>query len=54
MPLLGQSKSSVSALELKCHMGVHYKTAWPMKHKLMRAMSVREESRQLDAYYSLG
>lgn len=48
MHLLSQSKNSVSALELKRHLGVRYKTAWLMKHKLMQVMSVREESRQLD------
>ena len=48
MHLLGQSKNSVSALELKRHLGVRYKTAWLMKHKLMQVMSVREESRQLE------
>lgn len=48
MHLLSQSKNSVSALELKRHVGVRYKTAWLMKHKLMQVMSVREESRQLD------
>lgn len=48
MHLLSQSKNSVSALELKRHLGVRYKTAWLMKHKLMQVMSVREESRQLN------
>lgn len=32
--VLSQSKNSVSALELKRHLGVRYKTAWLMKHKL--------------------
>lgn len=41
MHLLSQSKNSVSALELKRHLGVRYKTAWLMKHKLMQVMSVR-------------
>lgn len=48
MHLLSQSKNSVSALELKRHVGVRYKTAWLMKHKLMQVMSVREGPRQLD------
>lgn len=47
MHLLSQSKNSISALELKRHLGVRYKTAWLMKHKLMQVMTVREESRQL-------
>lgn len=48
MHLLSQAKNNVSALELKRHLGVRYKTAWLLKHKLMQVMSVREESRQLD------
>ena len=48
MHLLSQSKNSISALELKRHLGVRYKTAWLLKHKLMQVMTVREESRQLD------
>lgn len=45
MHLLTQTKNNVSALELKRHLGVCYKTAWLMKHKLMRQ---REDSRVLD------
>ncbi|MDP1786385.1 IS1595 family transposase [Nitrosomonas sp.] len=48
MHLLSQSKNSISALELKRHLGVRYKTAWLLKHKLMQVMMVREESRRLD------
>jgi ribosomal protein L37AE/L43A len=48
MHLLTQSKNNVSALELKRHLGVCYKSAWLMKHKLMEVMRVREDSRQLD------
>lgn len=48
MHLLSQSKNSISALELKRHLGVRYKTAWLLKHKLMQVMTLREESRQLD------
>ena len=47
MHLLTQSKNNVSALELKRHLGVCYKTAWLLKHKVMEVMRVREESRQL-------
>ena len=49
MHLLTQSKNNVAALELKRHLGVCYKTAWLIKHKLMEVMRVREEGRQLDA-----
>ena len=48
MHLLTQAKNNVSALELKRHLGVRYKTAWLLKHKLMQVMSEREELRQLD------
>ena len=48
MHLLTQSKNNVSALELKRHLGVCYKTAWLMKHKLMEVMRLREDSRVLD------
>ena len=48
MHLLTQAKNNVSALELKRHLGVRYKTAWLMKHKLLQVMVEREDSRQLD------
>ena len=46
MHLLTQSKNNVAALELQRHLGVCYKTAWLMKHKLMEVMREREDSRQ--------
>jgi len=48
MHLLTQAKNNVAALELKRHLGVCYKTAWLMKHKLMEVMRVREDTRELD------
>ena len=48
MHLLTQSKNNVAALELMRHLGVCYKTAWLIKHKLMEVMRLREEDRQLD------
>jgi hypothetical protein len=48
MHLLTQSKNNVSALELMRHLGVCYKSALLMKHKLMEVMRLREDSRQLD------
>jgi hypothetical protein len=48
MHLLTQAKNNVLALELKRHLGVCYKTAWLMKHKLMEVMRQREDSRVLD------
>ena len=48
MHLLTQSKNKVAALELMRHLGVCYKTAWLMKHKLMEVMRESEDSRQLE------
>ena len=36
--ILSQSKTGVSALELKRQLGVNYDTAWKLKHKLLQAM----------------
>lgn len=47
MHLMTQSKNNVSALELKRHLGVRYKAAWLMKHKLLQVMTEREDSRVL-------
>ena len=43
MYLLTQNKNAISALALKRQLGVSYKTAWLMKHKLMQAMAQRDE-----------
>lgn len=48
MQLLTQSKNNVSALELMRQLGVSYRTAWLIKHKVMEAMRVREGGRELD------
>jgi ribosomal protein L37AE/L43A len=47
MHLMTQSKNNVSALELKRHLGVRYKAAWLMKHKLLQVMTEREDCRVL-------
>lgn len=44
MYLMTQNKNAVSALALKRQLGVSYKTAWTLKHKLMQAMQLRDES----------
>ena len=44
MHLLTQGKHSVSALELKRQLGVHYETAWNMKQKILQVMLEREEA----------
>jgi len=41
--LLSQAKTGLSALALKRHLGVSYRTAWALQHKLMQAMTEREE-----------
>lgn len=45
--LLTSAKTNLSALELKRQLGVCYRTAWRVKHKVMLAMTEREESRKL-------
>jgi hypothetical protein len=47
MYFMTQSKTNISALSLKRHIGVSYPTAWLVKHKLMQAMAEREDNRQL-------
>ncbi len=47
MQLLTQSKNNVSALELKRQLGVCYRTAWLVKHKLLEAMGLAESERLL-------
>jgi ISXO2-like transposase domain/Transposase zinc-ribbon domain len=47
MHLLTQAKNSVSALELMRHLGVSYRTAQLLKHKLMQVMYLREQPRRL-------
>ena len=38
MHLLSQTKTGLSAMELKRQLGVKYDTAWMLKHKLLQAM----------------
>lgn len=45
--LVTQNKNCVSALSLKRHLGVSYRSAWRIKHKLLQAMAEREDTRQL-------
>jgi hypothetical protein len=45
--LLTQSKNNVSALELTRTLGICYRSAWRMKHKLTQVMSEREDRRVL-------
>ena len=47
MQLLSQAKNNVAALELRRQLGVSYPTAWLLKHKIMEAMRLHEQDRQL-------
>jgi ribosomal protein L37AE/L43A len=47
MYLLGQSKNGIAVLELRRHLGVCYRSAWRLKHKLMQAMTQDEADRRL-------
>ena len=48
--LLTATKTNLAALELMRHLGVNYKTAWRVKHKIMQAMAEREEPRRLNGF----
>ncbi len=45
--LLTQRKKSTSALQLSREIGVHYDTAWKLKHKLMQVMMEHQNSDKL-------
>ncbi len=47
MFFITQSKSNISPLSLKRHLGVSYDTAWLLKHKLMAVMAEAEAGRKL-------
>ncbi len=51
--LLTATKTNLAALELKRHLGVNYKAAWRIKHKIMQAMSEREQARKLSGFVQL-
>ena len=51
--LLTSTKTNLSALELMRHLGVNWKTAWRLKHKVMQAMAAREADRQLDGFVQI-
>lgn len=51
--LLSAAKTNLSALELKRHLGVCYRTAWRAKQKIMQAMAAREETRRLKGFVQI-
>lgn len=50
---LTSTKNNVAALELMRQLGVCYRTAWRLKHKILQAMTEREETRQLAGFVQL-
>ena len=50
---LSQTKSNVSGLQLKRHLGVCYRTAWRMKHKIMEIMTDREKDTVLSGWVEI-
>ncbi|AOY65968.1 IS1595-like element IS1595 family transposase [Xanthomonas euvesicatoria pv. euvesicatoria] len=51
--LLTSTKTNMAALELMRHLGVNYKTAWRMKHKIMQVMAEREATRKLAGFVQI-
>jgi len=51
--LITQSKTGLSALELKRQIHVSYNTAWSMKHKIMQVMKERDDSQPLSGTIQL-
>jgi transposase-like protein len=45
--LMTQAKTNMAALELRRHLGVSWRTAWRLKHKIMEAMGQREDHQRL-------
>jgi hypothetical protein len=48
MFLLGQAKTGLSALALKRHLGVSYRTAWLLHHKVMAVMAAADAQLPLE------
>lgn len=51
--LMTQAKTNISALALKRHLGVSWKTAWLLRQKVMEAMYQREQSAPLSGDVSV-
>lgn len=51
---LASTKTNLAALERMRHLGVNDKTAWRIKHKVMQAMTGREETRGLNGFVPIG
>lgn len=51
--LLTQSKTGISAMELKRQLAVNYDTAWKLKHKLLQAMKESDDKDKLGGIVQL-
>lgn len=51
--LLVQTKTNLAALELMRHLNVCYRTAWRLKHKLLKGMENAETSRRLSGFVQI-
>ena len=51
--LLTSTKTNMAALEMMRHLDVCYRTAWRLKHKVMQAMTNREETRRLSGFVQI-
>ena len=51
--LLTSTKTNMAALELKRHLGISYRAAWRLKHKVMQAMTEREAPRKLNGFVQI-
>ncbi len=51
--LLTSTKTNMAALELMRHLGINYKSAWRMKHKIMQVMAEREATRRLSGFVQI-
>ena len=52
MQLLSQTKTGLSAMELKRQLDVKYDTAWMLKHKLLQAMKESDDKQPSAASFS--
>ncbi len=48
--LLTSTKTNMTPLALMRHLGINYKSAWRMKHKIMQVMAEREAMRRLTGF----
>ena len=53
MQLLSQTKTGLSAMELKRQLDVKYDTAWMLKHKLLQAMKESDDKQPISGIIQL-